>query len=132
MIPDSSIKRLYKTYAKRPANIDELKLPILVVRMSYIKPGQELVTFAEIDSKKIRFNAIPADNPFHEIPVGNVCGIEYIGDTIAIVTANSIVFVNSNTGEIKVHVKPPKFTVLERLKFFLCHSCKLILTAAWA
>lgn len=119
MITRKTLRQLHRLHSRRPASVADLNLTTLAVRLSYISATGSNTSFANINDESITFNSISANNPIHNIPTKNICGIEYLNDAIAIIMLHCIILINQNNGNIKLHLSSPKLSLFERLKLTL-------------
>ena len=75
MITKATINNLYKSHKTHKELIDNIKLPLLLVKLSFIKPTDGNVSFASIDEDNLKLNTMPIEFPLKEIPLKNICGI---------------------------------------------------------
>lgn len=110
MINKKVIDTLYKRYDKRPSSPDDLDIALL---FEGVHPMHNIV----IDGDEIVINSIPADSPFHRIPLRGVHAIVEFEESVAIVLHSSIIFLSKMESEhpVSVHIKPLKESLGSRL-----------------
>lgn len=118
MITTRIIKSLYRAYPKRNESEKNLNLPILAMKLSYINT-QNNDRYASITTSHIIFNTISEDSPIHSIPIKNICRVKYSSNQIAIITRQSIIFINSNNGDINVHIAQPQLSIIDILANYI-------------
>lgn len=108
MITKKVIDTIYKRYNKRPKSTDDLNVALL---FEGVHPGHGI----EINGNMLVVNSVPAQSPFHEIPLTAVHAIIEFEEHVAIVLHSSILFLNRNSEGVSVHIKPFKPTLKEKL-----------------
>lgn len=110
MITQKVIDSIYKKYSKRPSSPDELDIMLL---FEYLIDNHEV----EIDDNgNLIINSLPTASPFHRIALKRVHGIVEFEHSIAIVLHSSIIFLNKRDNKSYVHIRPPKLSLLDKLK----------------
>lgn len=108
MITKKVIDTIYKRYNKRPKSTDDLNVALL---FEGVHPGHGI----EINGNMLVVNSVPAQSPFHEIPLTAVHAIIEFEEHVAIVLHSSILFLNRNSEGVSVHIKPFKPSLKEKL-----------------
>ena len=118
MITKATINNLYKSHKTHKELIDNIKLPLLLVKLSFIKPTDGNVSFASIDEDNLKLNTMPIEFPLKEIPLKNICGIEFFDSMATIITNNCIIIIDTTTGNVRLHIRQPQFSLLDRIRYF--------------
>lgn len=104
MITDRQlIKTLYKRFRRRPATLDARRLDLLA---DFIVDGRGL----ELDDNRIVFTSMEPSSPFRAIPLDNIHGVADLGKLLAIVLHSCIIFLNRQTLDVTVNIKPLTFS----------------------
>ncbi len=109
MITQKDIDSLYKQYKNPPATPDDLDIDLLF---------KYLLDFHDIaidDHGNLIINSIPAESPFHKIPLKHVHAIVEFESRVAIVLHSSIIFLNKHNSKSNINIKMPKRSILSRL-----------------
>ena len=112
MIQQNVIKEIYRKYRRVPKRKDDLHLHILtdvlgglvVVRL---EGGEVVIISKNPDTHDIR------------IDISRIHGVIEFDFHVAIVLQGSIIFIAKETGEIRMHIKEDKLTLLDRIRIFL-------------
>ena len=89
-----------------------------LAKLSFIKPTDGNVSFASIDEDNLKLNTMPIEFPLKEIPLKNICGIEFFDSMATIITNNCIVIIDTTTGNVRLHIRQPQFSLLDRIRYF--------------
>ncbi len=111
MITEKVIKRLYKTYRKRPDSADELDIGLLF---------EHLIENHDIsidDEAHLIINTFPPTSPFHRIALSRIHAIVEFEHKIAIVLNSSIIFLNKNDSKTYIHIRQTKPSLLDRILY---------------
>lgn len=112
MITAQTINQLYKKYRKKPKSLDDRNLSLLV--------DMALDTEAlDLDGDKLVFNQLDQYSPFREIELERIHAAVDLGDEIAIVLPNSMIFVNKHNFATHVHFKPAPTGLMGRVRYLL-------------
>ena len=107
MINKERINELYKKHLHSKNNLNtELFYNEKIKHHSLYVTDTELI-----------INSIEEDAPFHSIPVKNIHGVEEMGNHIAIVLANCILFLNKHNDNTYVHINIPEVNIWQRIKY---------------
>lgn len=112
MITREVINALYKQYSKQPESADCLDMALLFdaaaanhgIRVDMDGVFDELV-----------IESIEATSPFHRLPMSHIHAIVPFEEWVAIALNSSIIFLNRNSSEVKVHIRDEKGSFLSRL-----------------
>ncbi|MDE6403982.1 MAG: hypothetical protein K2K86_09285 [Muribaculaceae bacterium] len=113
MINNKTIETIYKKYRNRPASIDELNIPLLFEAMD-AEGG------VEIKGHDIIINSLDSWSPFHTIDLNRVHAILDFEKYIAVVMHSSIVFIGKASGDVHVHLKDLKPSLMDRMRGMFC------------
>lgn len=110
MITQKVIDSIYKKYKNRPASADELDIALL---FEHLLDTHDI----EIDDHaNLIVNSLPPESPFHKIELSRIHAIIEFEKTVAIVLHSSIVFLNKHDHESFVHIRPPKLSLMDKLR----------------
>lgn len=118
MISQKVIDQLYRKFNKRPKSIDELNIPLL---FEAVHPMHGI----EFDEGELVINSVPADSPFHRLPLALVHEIVEFEDMVAIVLHSSIVFLSRSADHkspVQVHIKPLELSMTDKLMSMIKRS----------
>lgn len=111
MITKQVIDTLYKKYDKRPKSPDCLDFGLLF---------DSIVDFhnvsVDMDSDELVINSIEPNSPFHKLPLSKINAIVPFEEWVAIVLHSSIIFLNKKSSKVSVHLKPPKMSILDKIR----------------
>lgn len=111
MINKKVIDTLYKRYNRRPKSTDQLNIALLF-------EGAHPMHDIEInEDQDIVINSTEPMSPFHLIPIELVHAIVDFDEHVAIVLANSIIFLSKKESDnpVSVHLKPFKPSLKQKL-----------------
>lgn len=112
MIHRKVIDEIYRKYRKRPKNEKELHMHILTD------------VFGDMDILKIEGNEVifipkePTDIE-RRLEISHIHGVIEFDRHVAIVLPASIIFITKTTGDINVHIKVERPSLLERIRLKL-------------
>lgn len=109
MVTKKTIDSIYKQYNRPPASTDELNIGLL---FDYAMENHGIV----IDENDLFIGSVEPDSPFSVLPLDHIHEILEFENYIAIVLANSIVFLNKNNSDVNVHIRMESPSVWSRLK----------------
>lgn len=112
MITKQVIESIYKKYRRRPKSVDILNVGLL------FDPSLEKQNI-EIDDSKVVIGSLPADSPFHEIPLERIHAILDFDLHVAIVLHSSIIFLRKNSDKVDVHINFKGPSLLDRVRMAL-------------
>lgn len=110
MINADVIEQIYKQYNKRPKSTDCLDFATL-----FDKAADHHDLFVDPETEILTIGSVAEDSPFRNIPLRNVCAFVPFEEWVAIVTHASIIFLNSRSSKVAVHIKPVKETIWEKI-----------------
>lgn len=73
----------------------------------------------EISNENLRIKTMDTNSPFSSIPIKNIGGVSQVENYTAIVLRNSVLFLNNDVNEIKVHIKEVKLSKWEKIRYWL-------------
>lgn len=102
---------LYRRFRRCPETLDERHLDLLA---DYLVDARGV----DLDDDMLVFTETPADSPLRRIPLRNVHGVADLGGRLAVVLANSIIFLDKKTLATTVNLKPLSFLsrLLKRIR----------------
>lgn len=117
MITKKVIDTLYKKYHKLPKSIDCLDFGLLFDNIA-----EHHDISVDMDTDSLNLNGLGARSPFHKIPLSRIHAIVPFEEWVAIVLHSSIIFLNRNSSQVSVNVKPPKLSFIDKLKMSFSKS----------
>lgn len=111
MITKQVIDTLYKKYAKRPKSPDYLDFGLLFDSIAEFHNVS-----VDMDSDELVINSIEPNSPFHKLPLSKINAIVPFEEWVAIVLHSSIIFLNKKSSKVSVHLKPPKMSILDKIR----------------
>lgn len=114
MINKQVIDTLYKKYDKAPKSADYLDFSLLFEGCQQ-NHGIEI----DIDNDRLIINSVDSTSPFHSLELKNINAIVPFEEWVALVTRNSIVFLNNFSNKVSVHIKDIKPNFIDKIKYRL-------------
>lgn len=114
MINRQVIDTLYKKYNKAPKSPDYLDFSLLF-EGTQEHHGIEI----DIDNDRLLINSIDPASPFHSLNLNNINAIVPFEEWVALVTRNSIVFLNNLSNKVSVHIKEIKPGLIDKIRYKL-------------
>lgn len=112
MITREVINALYKQYSKQPESADCLDI-VLLFDAASTNHGVRVDMDGAFDELVIE--SIETSSPFHRLPMKHIYAIVPFEEWVAIVLKSSIIFLNKNSSEVKVHIRDEKDSIWSRL-----------------
>lgn len=112
MITKDTIKKLYKQFRHRPRSLQDRNLSLLV---DYALDTDAL----DMDGEKLVFTHMEPSSPFREIDLERVNGVADLPDSIAVVLANSIIFINKKDLSTTAHIRAERPSLWQQLRYYL-------------
>ncbi len=101
MINSAVIDTLYKRYRRPPKTFDTLNISILNDTVC------ELHNIS-IDETSIKIGSIDKNSPFSNLLLKHIHGIANFEKYVAIILRSSILFLDKNESNVRIHIKPIK------------------------
>lgn len=109
MITNSVIQALYRKYRRRPTSVDTLDIHLLY-------ESAHISHAVSIEDETLYIHSIPENNPFHAVNINHIHAIVEFEESVAIVLHSSILFLNKTNNDVKIHIKPIKDSLWNRIK----------------
>lgn len=111
MITKQVIDTLYKKYRKLPKSPDCLDFELLFDDVAAYHDIS-----VDMESDRLIISGLGENSPFSRIPLSRIHAIVTFEEWIAIVLHSSIIFLSRTSPKVSVHIKPPKLSLVDRLK----------------
>lgn len=105
MITNDTIANLYTTFATEPALFEDRGLTRL---MDYAFDTEAI----DFDGDSLVFTTMDPDSPLRKVEIERIHGAKEIEDYLAVVLANSIIFLNRRDFSTFVHLKEEEMATL--------------------